>query len=55
MVALETQKKNLQWKKDAGQYIPYPATWIHQERWEDETTSIEATEAMRDYLGQPLE
>jgi len=24
------------WKKDGGQYIPHPATWLNQERWEDE-------------------
>ena len=55
MEALEIQKKSLQWKKDAGQYIPHPATWIHQERWEDETTSIETNEPMRDFMGLPLE
>jgi len=25
-----------QWEKDGGQYVPYPATWLNQERWEDE-------------------
>ncbi len=25
------------WKKDNGQFIPYPATWLNQKRWEDET------------------
>ena len=24
-----------QWKKDGGQFIPYPATWLNQRRWED--------------------
>ena len=55
MEALEVQKKSLQWKKDAGQYIPHPVTWIHQERWEDETTPLAVDEPMRDYIGQPLE
>ena len=36
--AVEKQKQTEQWTKDGGQYIPYPATWIHQKRWEDETT-----------------
>lgn len=36
--AVEKQKQTEQWMKDGGQYIPYPATWIHQKRWEDETT-----------------
>lgn len=25
-----------QWLKDAGEYIPHPATWLRQERWEDQ-------------------
>lgn len=24
-----------QWTKDAGMFIPYPATWLRQERWDD--------------------
>ena len=24
------------WKKENGQYIPYPASWLNQRRWEDE-------------------
>lgn len=27
--------KSDQWKKDGGQFIPHPATWINQRRWED--------------------
>lgn len=33
--ALEAQCKSEQWKRDHGQFIPYPATWLSQERWED--------------------
>lgn len=29
-------KHNQQWQRDGGQYIPYPATWLNGERWEDE-------------------
>ena len=36
--AIETQKKSRQWQRDSGQYIPNPATWLNQKRWEDETT-----------------
>jgi hypothetical protein len=25
-----------QWSKDQGQFIPHPATWLNQQRWEDE-------------------
>ena len=34
--SLEKQKKCQQWKKDGGQYIPHPATWLNQGRWDDE-------------------
>jgi len=34
--AIDRQKKTVQWNKDGGQFIPLPATWLHQRRWEDE-------------------
>ena len=34
--AVNTQKRSEQWRKDDGQYIPNPATWLNQHRWEDE-------------------
>lgn len=36
MAALEIAKKCEQWTKDRGQFIPYPATWLNQERWDDD-------------------
>lgn len=33
--AIETQKKSEQWRKDNGKFIPYPATWLNQGRWDD--------------------
>ena len=36
LMALEQQKKSKQWAKDGGQYIPNPATWLSQGRWDDE-------------------
>lgn len=33
--AVEKQRSSPQWLKDGGQYIPYPATWLNQRRWED--------------------
>lgn len=32
---LEAQKKSDDWKRDGGQYIPHPRTWLNQGRWED--------------------
>jgi 2'-5' RNA ligase len=35
---LEAQKKQEDWRKDGGKFIPYPATYLRQERWDDELT-----------------
>nr|DAG18150.1 MAG TPA: replisome organizer [Caudoviricetes sp.] len=34
--AIEQQKCSRQWQEDGGQYIPNPATWLNQGRWQDE-------------------
>ena len=36
IAAVQKQKQWPEWQKDNGQYIPYPATWLNQRRWEDE-------------------
>lgn len=33
--ALDRQKQSEQWRRDGGQFIPNPATWLNQRRWED--------------------
>ena len=33
--AIKQQCSSPQWTKDNGQYIPNPATWLNQGRWED--------------------
>lgn len=38
MAALQRVKASAQWQKDDGQFIPHPATWLNQERWEDEVS-----------------
>ena len=35
IAAVEAQKRSKQWTRDNGQYIPNPATWLNQGRWED--------------------
>ena len=37
--AVEQQRQSDQWRRDNGQYIPNPATWLNQTRWEDEGTA----------------
>ena len=34
--ALAAQIVSPQWTREAGKYIPHPATWLSQSRWEDE-------------------
>lgn len=41
MTAIERQKEWQQWKKDGGQYIPRPSTWLNQKRWEDEPSQAD--------------
>lgn len=41
--AVRKQKETDQWKKDGGQFIPYPATWLNQHRWEDEIRTGETS------------
>lgn len=36
LAAIDRQKQSDQWQKSGGQYIPNPATWLNQGRWEDE-------------------
>ena len=38
LLAIAKQKNSEQWQKDGGQFIPYPATWLNGQRWEDELT-----------------
>lgn len=36
MSAVESASKTEQWRRDYGQFIPYPGTWLNQERWDDD-------------------
>ena len=37
--AIERQKCGSQWSRDNGRYIPNPATWLNQGRWDDDVQS----------------
>lgn len=39
--AVERQKRTDQWQRDEGRYIPHPATWLNQRRWEDEIEPVD--------------
>lgn len=36
IATLELAKTSAEWRKDGGQFIPYPATWLRRRGWEDE-------------------
>ena len=42
--ALEKQKQSAQWQREGGRFIPYPATWLSGQRWEDEPGMAPAPE-----------
>lgn len=53
--AITEQKCSDQWSRDNGQFIPHPATWLNQRRWEDEVRTGKTVKAQdyeqRDYQG----
>ena len=36
---LSWQKKSVEWNREGGRFIPHPATWLTQGRWEDVKSS----------------
>ncbi len=36
LAALAKQSASEQWRRDGGQFVPHPATWINGKRWLDE-------------------
>lgn len=38
VTAVMAHRLSEDWKKDGGQFIPHPATWLNGKRWEDEVT-----------------
>lgn len=47
LAKIERAKKSVDWSKDNGQYIPYPAAWLNQRRWEDEDEQIKPVSQVR--------
>lgn len=54
LAALKWQVKSEQWMKDAGQFIPHPATWLNQGRWQDEPPDDSASPRAADRRLDPL-
>lgn len=52
--ALKWQRNQPQWTKDGGHYVPNPATYLNQARWEDEPF-FTATQPSRSSVPSPEE
>lgn len=40
--ALNAIKETAQWKREGGRFVPLPATWLNQRRWEDDPNAVRA-------------
>ena len=45
--ALERDKRSEQWRRDNGDFIPHPASWLNGRRWEDEPAEAAPEAAFR--------
>lgn len=48
MAKLQELISSRDWKRDNGQFIPYPATWLRAEGWNDEVSSAPEQPATND-------
>jgi hypothetical protein len=48
LTAIDRSKRSREWKDEGGRYIPNPATWLNQRRWEDEV-QIQTEGGYRDF------
>jgi hypothetical protein len=51
--ALGEQSRSEAWVKDGGQFIPNPATWLNQGRWQDEVTSFKPVDLIHQTTPTP--
>jgi len=43
IISIEANKKTWDWKKEGGQFIPHPASWLNSRGWEDEIDGRQRT------------
>ena len=53
LTSIAQQKRGDQWRRDGGQYIPYPATWLSGRRWEDQPTCFDGRGDRRGGITDP--
>ena len=53
LYAVNMQSLQANWKKDNGQFIPHPATWLNAHGWEDEVmlSDYEKSQAIQEHTG----
>ena len=53
IATVERARFSEQWTKDGGSFIPHPATWLNQRRWEDEEPEIPDPAGMAAHRAKP--
>jgi uncharacterized protein YdaU (DUF1376 family) len=51
--ALGEQSRSEAWVKDGGQFVPNPATWLNQGRWQDEVTNFKPVDLIHQTTPTP--
>ena len=46
LAAVNAQRDSEQWRRDGGQFIPHPAMWLKEGRWQDETSRVATFDAV---------
>lgn len=53
LAAIKRAKASPDWKKNNGQFIPYPATWLNRKGWEDDITIPSQPKPINGHLVEP--
>ncbi len=40
LAAVDVQRRSQEWRKDGGQWVPLPASWLRAGRWMDEVRGV---------------
>jgi hypothetical protein len=56
LAAIDRQKQGRAWRKDNGQFIPHPATWLNNRQWEDDIQpDLPEGSVWDEFIGKPEE
>jgi hypothetical protein len=51
--AIDGQKQTAAWRKNNGQFIPHPATWLNNRQWEDEVSVVQGESSVwGEFIGE---